>query len=33
MNDMQKAAAQASDLAGEVEDAYKGAKKFKRRLW
>lgn len=31
--DMQKAAAQASDLAGEVEDAYKGAKKFKRRLW
>lgn len=31
--DLQKAAAQASDLAGEAEDAYTGAKKFKRRLW
>ena len=31
--DLQKAAAQASDLAGEAEDTLKGAKKFKRRLW
>jgi hypothetical protein len=30
---LQKAAAQASDLAGEAEDVYKGAKKIKRRLF